>query len=279
MLGVGLAYITNKVFRERRLSLCSLTIYIVIQEFCFSMRLRHYLTGEHIEVSRDPLSQSLYRFRCRFRGLQRYCLANGCVCWFLTLTLRDEEAAALHSSLNRFIQFLRDRFRRACLPFAYIWVADVQRKRYARYGVKALHWHFAIAAPSGSLPHVECDGWHRNFWLVQDGSVVQNDDLIREWGKGIVWCQPARDPQGLGRYLMRYLKKGFSSDWPSGLRRFGSSRLGHLGWSNSAFRAAEFLLLFNPYCVIRRVPGGVAAVAPATGVEIDFEPLYWYPTV
>lgn len=194
------------------------------------MILEHEVTEEQIAV--DLNDKSFYRFRRAAIGLDRFRVANHLVTFFLTFTVNSDNLDAINTDLNRLCSFLRSRFSRANLPFLYLWVVELQKKRFERYHEAALHWHFAIVAPIGSLPHVRKSGNGRGVELEDEGCVISFADLTKFWGKGHVWSVVARgDVSG---YLGKYLNKDYGAlpdynpAWV-GLRRFGSSQLGY--WS------------------------------------------------
>jgi len=163
------------------------------------------------------------------KGLQLY---------FLTLTLSDKSLKVCNKNLNKFIQFLRNRFNRSKLPFYYVWVVELQKKRYLKYGRLARHWHFTILAPVGSLPNVEFrQSKVPHYKIIKDGSIVKNSELIKRWGYGQVFCKYAwsRDVYNyLGKYLEKQDKEALTS------RRFGSSNFKYYAYPNWAY----------DYCVV-----------------------------
>jgi hypothetical protein len=222
-----------------------------------------------IWLDRDPSLRSLYRFERACKGLDRFRECYGLSVYLLSLTLCDDQVDAVNKDLANSIHFLRMRFRRrqnveqiavadfeggesVCttaaggLPFAYVWVVELQQKRYRTKGVKALHWHFAIAAPDGSLPdvkYVQGAPRGRKYELLQDGSVVKSADLGKAWGKGLWHCMRAYSSDVLG-YLAKYFTKdyasikGYKPEWAN-LRRWGSSQLGHFAYPKWAYEAVE----------------------------------------
>jgi hypothetical protein len=150
--------------------------------------------------------------------------------YFLTLTLSDENLSTVNRDLNKFVTFLRTRFKRAGVQFWYTWVVELQKRRYKKSGKAALHWHFAIVCPVGSLPDV-CfrQKIKPHYLLKQDGAVVSQADLFARWGKGQVFCMKAYSNKVYG-YLSKYFTKeyekleGYNLTWSS-LRRWGSSQL------------------------------------------------------
>lgn len=168
------------------------------------------------------LQKRLSTFKARLVGLQRWSDANGCTVYFLTLTLA--KANWSNRTLNRYMNFLRARFKRRGLPFKYEWVLELQEQRYEETGVAARHWHMAVACPLGSLPNVEylphaAAGHH--YHLKSDGFVVKQAELFKYWGYGQELCEVAYG--SLVHYLSKYLVKNLESGDLG--RRFGGSML------------------------------------------------------
>ena len=89
-----------------------------------------------------------YKFRRSCLALERlYNEIKGMQFYFLTLTLSDKDLEVCNKNLHKFINLLQMRFRRSKLPFWYVWVVELQWKRYLKYGKLARHWHFIILAP------------------------------------------------------------------------------------------------------------------------------------
>jgi hypothetical protein len=176
------------------------------------------------------------------------------------------------------------RFRRAGLLWYYLWVVELQKKRYRRYGVKALHWHFAIVAPGGSLPDVHyVKGGRKHYQVQAEGSVVSSSDLFDRWGHGQVLCGYAWS--GIGGYLGKYLSKdceslaGYKREWAS-LRRFGSSRLGFYGYSEDGYTWLTVLESSGvPVCELRVwKKGSVIHVGADDPVWVDVHLGYYIDT-
>jgi hypothetical protein len=210
-----------------------------------SLLLRHGETGQCFSFSDDVVSRSLYRFRRVCTGLERTAREFGLSVYFLTLTLRGDEVASLNSSLDDFLSFLRMRFKRAGERLYFVWVVELQKKRYYKSGVLALHWHFVILAPHGSLPDVKFTQHStRHYRVVSEGSIVDSSDLFKRWGHGQVLCGYAWS--GVRNYLEKYFTKeyegfrGYKPEWFK-LRRFGHSRLGYRGFPEWAYQKVACL--------------------------------------
>ncbi|MBA7550299.1 hypothetical protein ES705_42810 [subsurface metagenome] len=192
--------------------------------------LKNKWTGQVFEFLTDPGSRSLFLFKAVCRGLDRMAQVLGWRVYFLTLTLRDDESLSVNRELNRFLSFLRMRFKRAGVRLIYAWVVELQKKRYLKYGVMCLHWHFVIVAPAGSLPDVRfLPDARRHYQVITDGSLITAVELFKRWGRGQVLCGYAWS--GVQKYLGKYFTKDYESladykvEW-SKLRRFGASQLG-----------------------------------------------------
>jgi len=187
-----------------------------------------------------------YKFRRSCLALDRVALEFPRLqIYFLTLTLSDKNLQVCNKNLNKFIQFLRINFSRAGVPFYYIWVVELQMKRYYKYGKLARHWHFVILVPVGSLPDVEFRlDKVPHYKVLKEGSIIKNSELIKRWGYGQVFCKPAwsKNIYGyLGKYLEKQSQKGNGSGSPFALasRRFGSSNFGYYAYPKWAY--SEYL--------------------------------------
>lgn len=207
------------------------------------MKIENALTGRVFDIKTDVTSKSLYKFRTACRSIDRIIAiklldksdidCGGLQLYFLTLTLNGSNIDKLNADLNKFIDFLRKRFKRAGLPFYYVWVVELQKKRYLKTGVKARHWHFVILCSKGALPNVYFDKFHYpHYKVLNEGSLIKQKDLFKRWGYGQVFCKYAwsKDVRG---YLEKYFNKNFDSD--ISLRRFGSSNFGYYAYPKWAF--------------------------------------------
>jgi len=183
-----------------------------------------------------------YKFRRSCLALERlYNEIKGMQFYFLTLTLSDKDLEVCNKNLHKFINLLQMRFRRSKLPFWYVWVVELQWKRYLKYGKLARHWHFIILAPVGSLPVVEFRQYQvPHYKIIRDGSIIKISELIKRWGYGQVFCKSAWSNNlynYLGKYLEKQPQKGAGSGFPFALasRRFGSSNFGYYAYPNWAY--------------------------------------------
>lgn len=136
------------------------------------------------------------------------------------------------------------------LPWAYVWAVELQKRRYLKRGVLALHWHFAIACQEGCLPDVEFRPDKRpHYRIKREGELVTVRELWSRWGRGHVFCMRAYS-SGVYGYLSKYFAKdyealeGYKPEWAT-LRRFGSSQLGHYAypeWANGAVAGSQGVL-------------------------------------
>jgi len=182
-----------------------------------------------------------FRYICR--ALDVIAQRLGYRVYFLTFTLGDD-VSVQSRELDKILKFLRMRFKRAGHSFWYAWVIELQYQRYLKFGKAALHWHFAVIAPAGSLPHVRFNanaprGY--KYVVVREGSVVTALELKQFWGRGQTFCCEAlgRIEKYLGKYLTKDDALLSSGEFPQfdGFRRFGSSQLGRErlpDWAKSA---------------------------------------------
>jgi len=189
------------------------------------VRLWNKRTGQ--EFSFDSGDRQGYEFSKVCKALDRLVKIFGFKVYFLTMTL-GKDTSVIERELDRFLSFMRQRFKRAGMRWYYAWVIELQKKRYKRYGVKALHWHMAIICPAGALPDVShVKGNTRYHYRVKrDGDVIKNSELYKRWGRGFIFCCEAYSD--IAGYLGKYMGKDKAEipfEW-SNLRRFGSSQLG-----------------------------------------------------
>lgn len=191
-----------------------------------SLTIKNSVTGKVLTFPLDGGSRRGYQFKRQCRALEEVAKAQGLSVYFLTFTLSSESSDSLTKELSRTRDVLQHRFKRATTPFYYVWVVELQKKRYARTGVKALHWHLAVAVPSGTLPDVQYVKLARQHYQVRsEGSLVTSTELFKRWGKGQVLSTLAWS--GVYSYLGKYMAKEFESYKEyDGLRRFGGSQLG-----------------------------------------------------
>lgn len=176
-------------------------------------------------LNQDELNMKRRKGKAKARvgGLVRFAEANHCIIYFYTLTLRKAEITPCR--LNKHMNFMRSRFKAAGLPFKYVWVEEIQEKRYGKYGEESPHWHMAIAAPVGSLPNVEFIEQAppgQKYHMISDGRLIKQNELYKQWGYGQELCQIAKG--SLWSYLSKYLMENLKEHAYMG-RRFGSSML------------------------------------------------------
>lgn len=187
-------------------------------------------TGQWFHAT-DDRSRSQRRFDRLCKSLDAYADVYGLMVYFLTLTLSPENLECSAGELQRFVKFMLARIERATGEKAkYVWVLEVQPKRFVKYGVKARHWHLAVAVPDGSLPHVRfVEDARRHYQVVADGTVVPVADLYKGWGQGQVFCTKATTD--VYRYLSKYISKQESYRWfGPRTRGYGSSMMGPGAW-------------------------------------------------
>lgn len=207
---------------------------------CF-MRLLNTLTNQVLIF--DEGSRSSYNFKKKCKALERikkeYAKGGKMLqLYFLTITLDPKNIAVANKDLHRFITFMYSRFRRAKLPFYYLWVLELQHKRYKKFGVRAKHWHFAFLVPSGSLPDVVYFKKYPHYRIRKDGFCVSSKDIYKYWGLGQVLCQVAVRQEKVFGYLGKYLGKEI--DYKQfALRSFGSSMFGYYAYPQWAFKCVE----------------------------------------
>ena len=165
------------------------------------------------------------------KSLDNYADVYGLSVYFLSLTLSPENVGCSAGELQRFVKFMLARVERASGEKArYVWVLELQRKRWIRTGVHARHWHLAVAVPDGALPHVRfVKRARQHYQVVEDGSAVPVAALYKGWGQGQVFCE--RATTGVYRYLSKYISKeeGYREFGPR-VRGYGSSVMGPGAW-------------------------------------------------
>jgi hypothetical protein len=220
-----------------------------------------------MEVVDDVAARSLYRFRKVCCGLERIAFEHDLSVYFMTFTLAGDSVDCLNSSLDSVLHFLRRKFKKAGEHLYYAWVAELQKKRYEKYGVLALHWHFVVLARHGALPDVRFNAraarGHK-YEIVCDGSLVSARELYERWGKGQVLCGCAWS--GVRNYLEKYMVKeyesfrGYKPEWAR-LRRFGASQMGYHAfprWAYGELRSLSDLGVPLEDLWVQRVPGAVS---------------------
>ncbi len=229
------------------------------------MKIKNRVTGDVIDLPDDPGARSLYLFKLACKALDRLAHVFDLHLYFLTITLSGNNVDKLNKDLNKFLNFMRARFKRAGLVWFYVWVVELQKKRFYRSGVKALHWHFAIICRNSALPHVLFNqNARRKYLVLEEGTVVTTRELFKAWGYGQVFCKQGWS-RGVYDYLSKYFTKdydsleGYNPEW-SKLRRFGSSQLGYYKLPLWAYERVNQLYEERPLlrrCVVRRQAGRI----------------------
>ena len=241
------------------------------------MQIVNSKSGDVVEIDASPGARSLYRFKRICKGLDRLVALFGLQVYFLTLTLSDENLDTVNSDLNKFLDWLRVRFKRSGAKFYYVWAVELQKKRYRKYGKLALHWHFAIVCRRGALPDVEFRQNARvKYHVKTDGDIVTAAELFERWGRGQIFCMMAYSQKVYG-YLSKYFTKeyekldGYNPEWAK-LRRFGSSQLGKFAYPDWALIEIEEKIEERPELAdmyLRRVGSKIVFSAKETYVGIS----------
>lgn len=155
----------------------------------------------------------------------------------LTLTYRDD-ARWEPRDVTDFLQRVRQWCRRRGFKMRYVWVAEMQEERAAKFGVQKPHFHLLIWVPRHfTLPKPDKQGW---------------------WTKGSTKVESARS---VG-YLAKYTSKGHmpeDCEFPAGMRIYGNGGLDgdDLSFHRHEMKPAwvrEFVPMGTPW---KRVGGGV----------------------
>ncbi len=226
-----------------------------------TLLLEHAETGEQIQIAVTPDGRSKYRFKCAASGLDRLASEKRLSVYFLTLTLRDEEIETANEDLNKFLTWMRTRFKRAGLPFYYLWTVELQRQRYVQTGQAYLHWHIAMAVPAYAMPNIVEKSERGRPTKIEEGGIVSFADLETFWGKGFVWSELAKS-KSVYAYLSKYFLKAFARlgefnpTWVN-LRRFGSSQFGYYAFAKWAFEQVKNFISEGADLWFRKVRGGI----------------------
>lgn len=210
------------------------------------MRIYDTITGRVFPVSDDKRSRVLYGFRKKCVAIDRIReFYPSLELMFLTLTLNRLNEDRLSGDLNKFLSFARYRFNQVNAPFYYVWILEIQKKRYIKYLVKVPHWHISILTIQGALPDVQFikdASRYQHYKILKEGSIITARELFKFWGYGQVFCEKAFSSNLYG-YLSKYLEKetlagvGTERGVPcqGSLRQFGSSNFGYYGYQKWAF--------------------------------------------
>ena len=123
--------------------------------------------------------------------------------WMITLTYRPGEAWK-PTHITDLVKCLRAWAGRRGLKLRYVWVAEIQKRRYR----------------AGALPG-ECVHYHLLLWLPARFSCPKPDKQ-GWWRFGMTNCVRVRRPL---RYILKYTSKGDSIEFPKGLRIHGCGGL------------------------------------------------------
>jgi len=209
---------------------------------------RNKLTGKMISFSNDKSSFIERRLKMGIDAMQRIKLEGGLSFYFNTIDLSNENIEVCNKDLNRFHQFLRQRFMRQGLPFQFLWVKEIQMKRYYKYGVKVPHWHEIYLCPSGSFPDCEFrQDIKPHYKVKEDGIIISQKDLHQFWGFGQNFCERAYTDD-LWEYLGKYLSKGLLDEKLSHL--IGMSHFGYYKSSKSVYDKVQDFIKSDKYTVI-----------------------------
>ena len=122
--------------------------------------------------------------------------------WLVTLTYR-EGVQWNASHITKTIKNARDWFSRRGYPCRYVWVAEIQEKRKAKYGGHCVHYHIIFWLPR----HLQLPKFDKREW----------------WPHGMTETVKARNAVG---YIAKYSSKGGkSTDFPRNCRMHGSGGL------------------------------------------------------
>jgi hypothetical protein len=201
---------------------------LIIYGTSSTIKIKNAGTGELLEFDTDSGSRRVYRFKRMCGAFMDIATELDLSIYFLTFTLRTESSTTITKEISKILDVLKHRFKRSGLPMFYVWVVELQKKRYKRTGVKALHWHIALAVPDGSMPDVEFVQSARIHYRVRsEGSVVDSAWLFKRWGRGQVLSMLANT--GVFGYLVKYLEKDMDDNvsWNDSIRRYGGSQYGY----------------------------------------------------
>jgi hypothetical protein len=236
-----------------------------------SLSIKDKETGKTITFPLSADSRRTYQFKKASKALEDLAEQEGLTIYFLTFTLSSESADTITTELSRILDTVKHTFTRAELPFYYLWVVELQKRRYLKTGVKALHWHLAVAVPDGALPDVKYVADARQHYQVREqGTLVTSTELFKRWGRGQVLCTKAWT--GVFGYLGKYLSKEFGEVDMGVARRWGSSRFGVLvypQWARQEMAALEERGAdLSGYHKVR-MPGLVSFYQPMITVSYD----------
>ena len=201
------------------------------------MRFLNTSTGEIFNMD-SSRSMVLFMRKCRGLELLYKKLSNEALpvmFYFLTLTLSSDNLGKQNKDLHKLLNFLSMRCKRAGIPFYYVWVPEIQKKRLKKYNEVAIHWHIVVLSLQYAFPNVEyLKHAKKHYHTIYDGFAVSINALWKRWGYGQVFCEEAYSMNIRG-YLAKYMSKDENLQILGGLRRFGGSNMKYYTYPNWAF--------------------------------------------
>lgn len=183
------------------------------------------LSGEGVHITLDKRSKSQQHPRARTgsKGMSRATrhtvrgsvVAMASVCpnstmSFFTATCPavDYEtdghtAANWHKVVNVFLQRLRRRLDVAGLPKQYVYVTEIQEKRFGRCGLPYLHLHLVFRGRASMY-----EGWMATRHDLQMDWIQALNSLYTEAPYYTAVCDLKPCDEGVAKYLSKYLSKG-----------------------------------------------------------------------
>jgi len=178
--------------------------------------------------------RSMWLKKKRLKDFQNMVTAEGLNVSFLTLTCSDVNGGEKY--FKQVMDSMRHAVVRAGYVFKFVWVLEVQPKRYIKTGELARHWHIVLASDGvGVFPHAK---YHkerprgRKYEKIRDGSVITFDWLHTHTLQkiGQYFCMDGYS-RGLYRYLLKYLE---GNDLIDELRTSSNKKIRTFGGSSVA---------------------------------------------
>jgi len=235
--------------------------------------IRNTSTGETLYFSTGHGHRRLYKFRKLCQALDKIGQSTELQIYMLTVTVQSPSPETERKELSRLMNTLQRKCNRAGFIMYSVWVKETQEKRYTKTGVKAPHWHIAIAVPRGTFPDIEyLKEARRHLHVKSEGSVVTSRYLFETWGNGMTFSQKATT--GIYAYLGKYMAKELENyiELPNNSRRFGSSSFGRLlypKWAQTEMENIEAHGVDLDDMRSRRLPGKVAFFEERITTEYD----------
>lgn len=156
--------------------------------------------------------------------------------WMTTLTYRPGETWKPYH-ITGCLKCIRRWADRRGIRFCYVWVAEIQEKRYRNGGLigECVHYHLVVWLPvSMSMPMADKQGW---------------------WPWGMTQRVKVAAPMS---YLTKYVSKGGGVEFPKGLRLHGSGGISAEGRNERAWWALPrwVRVIWQPSDMPRRCKGG-----------------------